>query len=322
MPDKIVCLDGHTLNPNDLSWEAFEKLGGLTVYDRTPDDLIIQRAQGAAFLLTNKTPLSADAIARLADLKYVGVLATGFNIVDTEAAAKRGIVVTNVPTYGTDSVAQHAFSLILELSRQVYIHHQAVRDGQWTSCPDWCFALTPVTELTGLTLGILGLGRIGRAVARIGAAMGMVLIGHDVYWPGPEQLGGLAVESLSMEHVFERSDVISMHCPLTDETHHLVNARMLKRMKRTAILINTSRGPLVDNQALADALHAGTIAGAGLDVLDVEPPPADNPLLHTPNCIITPHVAWYARASRQRLMDTAANNLEAFVAGKAMNQVS
>ena len=319
---KIVCLDGYTLNPGDLTWAPFEKLGGLDVHDRTSDDRILDRSHAAPFLLTNKTPMSSRTLEQLPDLKYIGVLATGYNIVDIEAASQRNIVVTNVPTYGTDSVAQHATALILELSRHIGLHHQAVQDGQWSRCEDWCFALAPITELTGKTLGILGLGRIGRTLARIGAAMGMKLVGHDVYWPSAEQFDGLQVEKLDMDEVFRRSDVISLHCPLTDETDRLVNAQRLSLMKPTAILVNTSRGPLVDNQALADALRAGTIAGAGVDVLDVEPPPADNPLLKAPNCIVTPHIAWYAQAARQRIVDTAAENLKAFIDGKPVNKVN
>ena len=322
MSNAIVCLDGYTLNPGDISWDPFKQIGPLTVYDRTEPDQIVSRAQPAAYVLTNKTPLSAPTISALPNLKYIGVLATGYNVVDTSVAAERGIVVTNVPTYGTDSVAQHAFALILEMSRHVALHHQAVQRGQWTSCKDWCFALAPISELTGRTLGVMGMGRIGRAVARIGAAMDMRLIGHDIYWPSPAQLGDLKVESVSVDEIFGRSDVLSLHCPLTDETHHLVNAERLQMMKPDALLINTSRGPLVDNAALAEALTSKQIGAAALDVLDVEPPAADNPLLTAPNCIITPHIAWYASASRQRLMELAASSLKTFINGKPTNKVN
>ena len=321
MPETIVCLDGHTLNPGDLSWTPFERIGSFNVYDRSDVLQVVERVGSATCVLTNKTLVSAEAIASLPKVKYIGVLATGYNVVDVEAATRHDKVVTNVPTYGTDTVAQHATALILELARHVYVHHLAVTRGQWSLCSDFCFSLAPITELTGMTLGILGLGRIGRTLARIGAAMGMKLIAHDVFWPTSEQLVGLEIESLPLDDVFSRADVVSLHCPLTDQTHHLVDAERLRKMKPTALLINTSRGPLVDGQALADALRGGTIAGAALDVLEVEPPPADNPLIGAPNCIITPHIAWYATAARQRIIDTAADNLTAFIAGKTINRV-
>ena len=321
MTDRIVVLDGYTLNPGDISWAGLEEFGAVQVHDRTPDDAILERAAGARFALTNKTPLSAATLAQLPDLAYIGVLATGYNIVDVEAATERGIVVTNVPTYGTDSVAQHATSLLLELVRQPALHAAAVREGAWTQSEDWCFALTPITELSGKTFGVVGIGRIGRALARIAAAMGMSIIAHDAYPPPAAALEGLSVEFTELDDLFRRADVISLHCPLTPETEHLVNAERLALVKPTTYLLNTSRGPLVDNRALADALREGRIAGAGLDVLDVEPPPPDNPLLTAPNCLITPHIAWYARASRQRLMDIAVDNVRAFVAGAPINTV-
>ena len=322
MPDRIVVLDGYTLNPGDISWAGFEELGELTVHDRTEDAAILERAAGRRFVLTNKVPLSAETLAQLPDLAYIGVLATGYNVVDVEAATRRGIIVTNVPTYGTDSVAQHATALLLELARQPALHATAVRGGDWTNSVDWCFALTPIAELSGKVLGIVGIGRIGRAFARIGAAMGMTIIAHDEFPPAPEALEGLAVELTDVDELFRRADVISLHCPLTAATERLVNAERLALMKPTALLLNTSRGPLVENQALAAALEAGRIGGAGLDVLDVEPPPADNPLLTAPNCIITPHIAWYAQASRQRLMDIAVENMRAFVRGEPLNTVA
>ena len=321
MADRIVVLDGYTLNPGDISWSGLEEFGELRVHDRTPDDAILERAAGARFALTNKTPLTAETLAQLPDLAYIGVLATGYNVVDLAAAAERGIVVTNVPTYGTDSVAQHATSLLLELVRQPALHAAAVREGAWTLSEDWCFALTPIGELSGKTFGVVGIGRIGRALARIMAAMGMSIIAHDAYPPPDAALDGLSVEFTEMDDLFRRADVISLHCPLTPETEHLVNAERLALVKPTTYLLNTSRGPLVDNQALADALREGRLAGAGLDVLDVEPPPPDNPLLTAPNCLITPHIAWYARASRQRLMAIAVENVRAFVAGAPINTV-
>ncbi|MCC6578814.1 MAG: D-2-hydroxyacid dehydrogenase [Phycisphaeraceae bacterium] len=319
---KIVCLDGYTLNPGDISWSPFEALGSFVTYDRTSADQIVTRAQGAQILLTNKTMLSARTLTQLPQAKYIGVLATGYNVVDVKAAAVQGIVVTNVPAYGTDSVAQHAAALLLELARRVGLHHQAVAAGQWTKSPDFCFAVAPVIELTGRTLGIVGFGRIGLALARIASAMGMILLAHHPRPLEPSRLGGLNVTQVDdVDDLFAQSDVISLHCPLTEQTKHLVNARRLAMMKPTAFLLNTGRGPLVDQDALAKALHEGRLAGAGLDVLDVEPPASNNPLLAAPNCIITPHLAWYAQEARQRLMRIAAENLHAFLAGKPVNVV-
>ena len=322
MPKSIVVLDGFTLNPGDIDWLPVSSLGNLEIHDRTPEDQIVVRSQGASCLLINKTPMSRETLNALPELKYIGVLATGYNVVDTAAATERDIIVSNIPTYGTDSVAQHVAALLLEFARGVGVHNKAVHDGEWTDNADWCFANQPMFELAGRTLGVVGIGRIGRAVARIGAAMGMKLIAHDLFWPDAEKVAGLEVEQIELDDLFSRSDVISLHCPLTPENQHLINKEKLKLMKASAILINTSRGPLVDNQALADALHEGVIAGAALDVLDTEPPPADNPLLAAPNCLITPHIAWYAVEARQRLMQIAADNLKAFQEGNAQNVVS
>tara|TARA_B100000676_G_C18073253_1_gene845820 strand:- start:241 stop:1209 length:969 start_codon:yes stop_codon:yes gene_type:complete len=322
MADRIVVLDGYTLNPGDLTWEPVEALGELTVHDRTADADILARAAGATCLMTNKTPLDADTLAALPDLRYIGVLATGYNVVEIDAARARNIPVTNIPTYGTDSVAQHAAALMLEHARGVAVHNQAVHDGEWTRNADWCFARQPIFELAGKTLGIVGIGRIGIALARIGAALGMRLVAHDLYWPDAERLGGLDVQQMELDQLFREADVISLHCPLTPENENLVDSARLATMKSNALIINTSRGPLIDNQALASALHAGQIGGAALDVLDVEPPPADNPLLSAPNCILTPHIAWYAAESRSRLMQIAADNLKAFQDGNAANVVN
>lgn len=322
MAERIVVLDGYTTNPGDISWEAVATHGQLELHDRTPVDLVVERAQGAGCVLLNKTPLTKDILAALPDLRYVGVLATGFNVVDIAAAKEQGVVVTNIPTYGTDSVAQHVAALMLEFARGVAVHNTAVHQGEWTNNADWCFAKQPMFELTGKTLGIVGLGRIGLAVARIGAAMGMDIVAHDLYWPDADKLGGLDARQMELDELFGVSDIISLHCPLTAENHQLVNTERLGLMKRNALIINTSRGPLIDNQALADALHAGTIAGAALDVLDVEPPPADNPLLTAPNCIITPHIAWYAVQARARLMQIAADNIAAFLDGAPVNVVN
>jgi glycerate dehydrogenase len=321
MTERIVVLDGHTLNPGDLDWSPFAALGRIDVHARTAEGDILARARGASCVLTNKTPLTRESIAALPDLRYIGVLATGYNVVDLAAAKARGIAVTNIPTYGTDSVAQHAAAMMLEYARGLGVHDRAVKAGEWSTSADWCFARRPVFELTGRTLGLVGIGRIGLALARIAAAMGMRLAAHDPFWPDPARLGGLVIEPLDLDDVFRQADVISLHCPLTADNHHLVNRARIALMKRDALIVNTSRGPLIDPAALADALRAGAVGGAALDVLDVEPPPASNPLLGAPNCLITPHIAWYAIEARRRLLQTAADNLAAFLAGRPVNVV-
>jgi len=321
MNDRIVILDGHTTNPGDLDWGPVAALGRLETHDRTPESLVPSRAAGAAHVLLNKTPMSAASISALPALRYIGVLATGYNTVDLAAAKARGITVTNIPAYASDSVAQHAAAMMLEFARGLRAHAAAVADGQWSRSPDWCFARRPIFELTGKTLGLVGLGRIGLALARIGAAMGMHLVGHDPAFPSDDQLSGLAVARLGLEAVFESADVVSLHCPLTPHTRHLVNAERLARMKRSALIINTSRGPLIDEPALAAALREGVIAGAALDVLEIEPPAPDNPLYAAPNCLITPHIAWYALEARRRLIEIAADNLAAFQRGELRNVV-
>jgi glycerate dehydrogenase len=308
---RIVVLDGHTLNPGDLSWSALEALGDCTIHAHTPAAEIVTRAAGAPIVLTNKTPLSAATLAALPDLRYLGVLATGYNVVDVAAARARGIPVANVPLYGTASVAQHVFALLLELTQHVGRHSASVRAGRWSESRDFCFWETPLLELSGRTLGIVGAGRIGSAVARIAEAFGMKVV-------FARRSGGRD----ELEQVLRTADVISLHCPLTDDTRHLINATTLGWMKPSVLLINTSRGPLIDEAALAAALHAGQIAGAGLDVLSTEPPPAGNPLFTAPNCIITPHIAWATRAARSRLMGTAIANVAAFLAGKPENVVN
>jgi glycerate dehydrogenase len=322
MADRIVVLDGYTLNPGDLDWSPFAGLGDLELHDRTSEADVVDRAAGAAFVLINKTPMPRGVIESLPLLRYIGVLATGYNVVDVEAARARGVTVTNIPTYGTDSVAQHAAGMMLEHARGLIAHDRAVRDGEWSRNADWCFARRPVFELNGRSLGLIGLGRIGLALGRIAAAMGMRLAAHDPFFPTPERLGGLEIASLSLDAIFEQSDVISLHCPLTPDTHHLVNRERLARMKPTALIINTSRGPLIDNEALAEALRDGRIGGAALDVLDVEPPPPGNPLIGAPNCLITPHIAWYAIEARKRLMRIGADNLAAFVRGAPVRVVT
>ena len=317
---KLVVLDGYALNPGDLSWAPIQALGQLTVHERTPLDppnTVIERSTGAAALLTNKTVLNATTIAALPDLRYIGVLATGYNVVDVSAAKARGIVVTNVPAYSTDSVAQWTIALLLELASQVGRHNAAVQQGQWTRSADFCFWQTPLLELSGLTLGLVGVGSIGSQVARIASALGMTVIGHSRSGRVPQD-----VRAASLEDLLRQADVVSLHCPLTPETHHLINAPRLALMKPTALLINTARGDLVDEAALAEALSAGRLAGAAVDVLSQEPPPADNPLLRAPHTIITPHIAWASSAARARLLHAAAGNLRQFQAGHPVNVVS
>lgn len=307
---RIVVLDGYCLNPGDLSWSGLERLGEVTVYDRTPESLLLERARGAEALLTNKTPLGRETLAALPELRYVGVLATGYNVVDAAAARERGIVVTNVPAYGTASVAQLTIALLLELCHQVGAHAAAVRTGEWAASQDWSFWKTPQVELAGKTFGCVGLGRIGAQTARIAEALGMRVLAHS-------RSQGIALEAL-----LEQSDVVSLHCPLFPETRELLGASQFQRMKPSAFLLNTSRGPLVVEKDLADALNAGVIAGAGVDVLSVEPPVAGSPLFTARNCIVTPHIAWATREARARLMEIATNNVAAFAAGASENVVN
>ncbi|MBL9133180.1 MAG: D-2-hydroxyacid dehydrogenase, partial [Verrucomicrobiaceae bacterium] len=294
-------LDAHTANPGDVSWAEFEAIAACEIHPRTPLAETVARCAGAEVVITNKAPMTREIIASLPDLKYIGVIATGFNVVDTVAAKERGIVVTNVPGYGTPAVAQHVFALILELASHVGHAAASVRDGGWVRCPDFCYWDHPIIELQGRTLGIIGYGGIGSAVARIGAAFGMKILASKRSWKENPPAG---IEAGSVEDILKSADVISLHCPLTDDTKHLINARSIELMKKDAFLINTGRGPLIDEQALADALNAERIAGAGLDVLSVEPAKADNPLLTAKNCLITPHVAWASREARTRLIST------------------
>ena len=317
---KIVVLDGYTLNPGDLNWQGFEELGSLEVYDRTEPSLILKRAQDAALLLTNKTPLTAETLKQLTSLRYIGVLATGYNVVDVKAAKELGIPVANIPTYGTASVAQFAFALLLELCHNVRLHADAVRAGEWTSHKDWCFWKSPLIELAGKTIGIVGFGRIGREVGAIAHAMGMRILAHDAVRTNPPDYDGFGW--VSLEELLKESDVVSLHCPLFPETQGLINTERLALMKPTAFLLNNSRGPLIVDQDLADALNAGKIAGAAVDVLSVEPPPANNPLLSAKNCLVTPHISWATKEARSRLMGLAVENAKAFLAGKPRNIVN
>lgn len=314
---KIVVLDGFCLNPGDLDWSVFEQFGELTVYDRTPANLTVERSKDADVLLTNKTVLNAENMSQMLNLKYVGVLATGYNVVDLQYAASRGIVVTNIPAYSTASVAQMVFAHILNITNSVEHHSQLVRNGAWSRSIDFCFWDRPQVELAGKTIGLVGLGNTGMATARIALAFGMKVIAVTSKTDLPE-----GIKSVSYSDLWRQSDIISLHCPLSENTRHLINAAALAQMKPTAILINTGRGPLIDEQALADALNNGQIAAAAVDVLSTEPPAADNPLLTARNCQITPHIAWATFEARQRLMSIAAGNLKAFVEGKAVNVVN
>ena len=315
---KICVLDGYALNPGDLSWDALEELGKCEIFDRTPREEVVARATGADVVITNKAVVGQAEIAALKGLRFIGVTATGFNVVDVGSAKEHGVVVSNVPGYGTRSVAQHVFALILELTQHVGAHSEAAGGMGWAQANDWCFWNSPLVELDGLTLGIMGYGAIGSAVAEIGAAFGMKVlatVSHRRRKPA-------YVEDATVHGVFSRSDVVTLHCPLTDETKNLVNAERLASMKASAFLINTARGPLVDEAALAAALNEGRLAGAGLDVLSQEPPSVDNPLLTARNCIVTPHMAWATRAARSRLMNATVENVRAFLAGTPQNVVS
>lgn len=317
---KITVLDGFCLNPGDLSWDALRRLGTVEVFDRTPADEVAARAAGAEIVFTNKAPLPRRVLEQLPALRYIGVLATGYNIVDVEAARERGIVVANIPTYGTASVAQFVFALLLELCHHVGLHACAVREGEWTRNADWSFWKSPLVELAGKTMGIIGFGRIGRQTARIADALGMRVIANDTYHGEEPSYPGF--RWATVEELLRESDVVSLHSPLFPETRGMINARSLALMKPTAFLINTSRGPLIVDQDLADALNAGRIAGAGLDVLSAEPPAGDNPLLSARNCLVTPHMAWATREARSRLMDLAVENVTAFLAGTPRNVVT
>jgi len=315
----IVVLDGYTLNPGDLSWKNLESLGQCTVYDRSAPEEVVPRAKDAEIILTNKTVLSSDTIKQLPKMKYIGVLATGYNIVDIEAARDIDIPVTNVPTYSTQSVAQIVFAHLLNLAHHAAHHAQTVRSGRWTSSPDFCYWDTPLIELAGLTMGIIGFGRIGQATAKLALAFGMNVIFYDIAEPSNIPQG---CQPARMDDIFRTSDVISLHCPLTSDTEKIINTERLELMKKTAFLINTSRGPLVDEQALAEALNNERIAGASLDVLSEEPPGKNNPLLTARNCYITPHIAWATLAARKRLLQVAVDNVASFLAAKPQNVVN
>lgn len=314
---KIVVTDGYALNPGDMSWNTISKLGELAIYDRTSPQEIFERCMDADVILSNKTEFSRENIDRLHNVKLISVLATGYNVIDIEAAKNKGIVVCNVPAYGTDSVAQHAFALILEIANKISIHIASVANGEWQQCPDYSYSKQPLIELAGKTLGIVGLGNIGMQTAKLGVAFGMRVI----YSSRHDKHTGIG-EFKRIEDVFRESDFVSLHCPLTDTTQEFVNRQLLQSMKPTAYLINTSRGQLINESDLADALNNNIIAGAALDVLSKEPPGDGNPLLKAKNCIITPHNAWSTKEARQRILDITAQNIKAFLDGHPKNVVN
>ena len=317
---KITILDGYTAHPGDLSWEALERMGELTVYDRTRPEEIVQRAKDAGIVLTNKVCLWRHEIEQLPRLKYIGVLATGYNVVDLEAAREHGIVVTNVPAYSTESVSQMVFAHLLTVTNRTEHYAALNRNGIWTACPDFCYWDTPLTELAGKTFGIVGLGHIGRRVAAIAQAFDMRVVAYTS--KRAEELLSSGIEKRTMDELLKESDVVSLHCPLAPDTHHLMNSRTLHLMKPSAILINTGRGPLVDDQDVADALNENRLRAYCADVLSEEPPKADNPLLRCENAFVTPHIAWATKEARTRLIEVAIGNVKAFIDGRPVNVVN
>lgn len=316
---KIVVLDGYAANPGDISWEPWSEVGELTVYERTAPEELLERAAGADALLTNKVIINADTMAKLPELKYIGVLATGYNVVDIPAAKARGIIVTNIPAYSTNSVAQMVFAHLLNIAQHVGAHSQAVCEDRWQNNKDFCFWDSPLIELADLKIGIVGFGNTGSATARIADSFGMKVLTFSS--KSQDQLPPYVTKSNSIDDLFKECDVISLHCPLTESTKHLVNAERLSLMKSSAIIINTGRGPLINDQDLADALNAGKIYAAGVDVLTQEPPRDGNPLIGARNCYITPHIAWATAAARVRLQNIALDNIKAFAAGKPQNVI-
>lgn len=318
---KIVNLDGCTTNPGDLSWEGIEKLGDYTVYDRTAPEKIVERAKGAEILIINKTVINKDLLDALSpELKYIGLQSTGYNVVDCEYARKLGITVCNIPAYSTNAVAQLVFAFILQITNEVTLHSNAVMDGEWCKCPDFCFWKKPLAELDGKTIGIIGFGSIGHRVATIAEAFGMNVLAYN---PRPKNKGDLkTIQFVDVDTLLAESDIITCHCPLTPQTENLINKENIAKMKKSAILINTSRGPVVDEQALADALNHDRIMAAGLDVLKVEPAKEDNPLLKAKNCYITPHIAWAAKETRARLLRILEENIAAYLKGEPQNVVN
>lgn len=322
---KIVVLDGYTLNPGDISWESLEKLGELKVYDRVSydekdQDIIAERVGNADIVFTNKTPITKYALGKMPNLRFIGVLATGYNIVDVDAAKERGVVVANIPTYGTDSVGQFAIALLLEMCHHVGAHSDSVFRGEWASNPDWCYWNYPLIELAGKTMGIIGYGRIGQTTGRIAQALGMKVIASDTY-KNPA-LESDTMKYVELDELFVQSDVIVLHCPLFESTKGIINKENIAKMKDGVMIINNSRGPLIVEEDLAEALNSGKVAGAAVDVVMTEPIKSDNPLLKAKNCIITPHISWAPKESRLRLMNLAVENLEKFLAGNPINIVN
>lgn len=314
---KIVVLDGYTLNPGDLSWDALKQLGEVAIYDRTSGQDVAARIGDALVVLTNKTPISREVLDACPGLRYIGVLATGYNVVDVDAAREKGIAVTNIPTYGTAAVAQYTFALLLELCHQVGRHSESVHAGKWQEKGDFCYWLTPQMELAGKTIGIIGFGRIGKAVARIALTFDMKVLVYDRYFQKSE----LDVAAVELDVLLQNSDVITLHCPQTQENRGLINAESIAKMKDGVLLLNDARGGLVEEQALAEALRSGKVAGAAVDVVSEEPISDVNPLLSAPNCIITPHIAWASLEARRRLMGIAVENVAAFLEGRPVNLV-
>lgn len=320
---KIVVLDGYTLNPGDLSWASLEAMGETVIYDRTSltdHREIIQRIGDADAVLTNKTPLPKEVLELCSSVKYIGVLATGYNVVDVDYAKKKGIIVTNIPTYGTAAVGQFAIGLLLEICHHIGHHSQAVHEGRWQSCPDWCFWDYPLIELAGKTIGIIGFGRIGQGTARIAQALGMKVLAYDAY--RNEALENENCHYADLDELYRMSDVIALHCPLFPETAGMINKESIAKMKDGVIILNDSRGPLIVEEDLKEALNSGKVGAAGLDVVSTEPIKGDNPLLQARNCFITPHIAWAPRESRHRLMDIAVANLKSFIDGSPVNVVN
>lgn len=319
---KIVVLDGYTLNPGDLSWDGLKKIGDLIVYDRTDFDpqSVIKAIDNADVVFTNKTPLSKEVLDNVSSIKYIGVLATGYNVVDVVTAKSKGIVVTNIPSYGTAAVAQFTLAMILEMCHHIGAHSEAVKDGEWNRCPDFCFWNYPLIELAGKTLGIIGFGNIGQATAKIAQAFGLNILAFDSY--PDSSLESETCKYATLDELFEQSDIISLHCPLFESTRGIINKSNIDKMKDGVMIINTSRGPLINEQDLSDALNQGKVAGAAVDVVSSEPISNDNPLLKAKNCIITPHIAWAPKESRSRLLNTAVDNLQAFINGTPTNVVN
>jgi len=317
---KIVVLDGYTLNPGDLTWDRLMGLGEVMIYDRTREDQIVERVGDCEIVFTNKTPLSNETLLKLPKVKYIGVLATGYNVVDTQAAKTLNMTVTNIPTYGTTAVAQFVFAHLLEICHHVWEHSEAVKQGTWGKSQDFCFWKYPLVELAGKTMGIIGMGRIGQTTAKIAMAFGMNVLAVDAYQN--ETLVNTQFKYVELDDMFANSDVISLHCPLLESTKAIINSINIAKMKDGVVIINTSRGPLIVEEDLAEALNNGKVAGAGLDVLSVEPAKDDNPLLKAKNCIITPHIAWAPKESRERLLNIAVDNLIEYVKGNPVNVVN